>query len=81
MRPLFMEYPSDPNTFTVQDTFLLGSDLLVTPVTREGAKTVNVYLPRGSWFDIYSHERVFGGKSIQADAPLERIPGNTHFFI
>jgi len=74
MRPLFMEYPNDTNTFNIQSTFLLGSDLLVTPVTTESQKIVSVYLPLGSWFDIYTHERIFGGKTIQVDAPLEKIP-------
>jgi alpha 1,3-glucosidase len=74
MRPLFVEYPTDPNTFKIQDSFLLGSDLLVTPVTKEGATSVNVYLPRGAWYDVYTHQREFGGKTISVNAPLDKIP-------
>eukprot|EP01126_Amoeba_proteus_P048131 TRINITY_DN5549_c0_g3_i2.p1 TRINITY_DN5549_c0_g3~~TRINITY_DN5549_c0_g3_i2.p1 ORF type:complete len:748 (+),score=180.38 TRINITY_DN5549_c0_g3_i2:257-2245(+) len=45
IRPLWVEFPTDSNTFSLQSSFLLGSSLLVTPVTKEGQVTTNVYLP------------------------------------
>uniref|UniRef100_A0A8C9SWL4 Glucosidase II alpha subunit n=1 Tax=Scleropages formosus TaxID=113540 RepID=A0A8C9SWL4_SCLFO len=45
MRPLWVEYPEDVTTFTIDDEYLLGRDLLVHPVTDEGSKEVTVYLP------------------------------------
>jgi alpha-D-xyloside xylohydrolase len=38
-------------------------------------KTRNVYLPAGtSWIDFWTGEKVEGGRSIIADAPIEKIP-------
>uniref|UniRef100_A0A8C5A0A2 Glucosidase II alpha subunit b n=1 Tax=Gadus morhua TaxID=8049 RepID=A0A8C5A0A2_GADMO len=45
MRPLWVEYPQDAATFAMDDQFLLGRDLLVHPVTEEGARGVTAYLP------------------------------------
>src|SRR5439155_26165794 len=33
-----------------------------------------VVRPAGEWIDFWTHERVTGGRSISAAAPLERIP-------
>uniref|UniRef100_A0A672PDP9 Neutral alpha-glucosidase AB-like n=1 Tax=Sinocyclocheilus grahami TaxID=75366 RepID=A0A672PDP9_SINGR len=45
MRPLWVEYPDDVATFSVEDEYLIGKDLLVHPVTDEGATAVTAYLP------------------------------------
>uniref|UniRef100_A0A673H4K3 Integrator complex subunit 5-like n=1 Tax=Sinocyclocheilus rhinocerous TaxID=307959 RepID=A0A673H4K3_9TELE len=45
MRPLWVDYPKDTATFTIDDEFLIGSDLLVHPVTEEGSRGVTAYLP------------------------------------
>lgn len=38
-------------------------------------KTREVYLPAGStWFDFWTGEKVAGGKTITADAPIEKMP-------
>uniref|UniRef100_A0A9J8A2W9 Neutral alpha-glucosidase AB n=2 Tax=Cyprinus carpio TaxID=7962 RepID=A0A9J8A2W9_CYPCA len=45
MRPLWVEYPDDFATFSIEDEYLIGKDLLVHPVTDEGATGVTAYLP------------------------------------
>ena len=47
MRPLVLNYPDDPRVWGLGHEFLWGDDLLVAPVTREGARAWPVYLPRG----------------------------------
>jgi alpha-D-xyloside xylohydrolase len=75
MRALPLEFSSDPGSRTVSDQFMFGSALLINPVTVEGAKQRTVYLPTGSsWIDFWTGKREKGGQSINADAPLERIP-------
>lgn len=74
MRPLFLEYPTDQNTFHVSDQFLLGEDLLVCPVYQRGLRKRMVYIPRGEWIDFWTGQRFQGEQHIIADAPLERIP-------
>jgi alpha-D-xyloside xylohydrolase len=75
MRPCFLEFPEDPGSWTVEDAFLLGPDLLVAPVTRQGGRERQVYLPAGSdWFEIRSGASHAGGTRVEAQAPLGSIP-------
>ena len=75
MRPLFLDFPADPVSWEVEDQFLLGGDVLVAPVTTEGARERAVYLPDGTaWLDAWTGAEVGGGRWITAPAPLEIIP-------
>ena len=53
-RALFLHYPDDRETFTIQDQFLYGADLMVAPVIEAGAVTRTVYLPQGDWRHVWS---------------------------
>ena len=54
---------------------MFGPDLLVAPVTFEGARSREVYLPAGTpWKDAWTGQVYQGGQVIHADAPLEKIP-------
>jgi len=75
MRPLFVDFADDEAAWTVDDEFLFGSDVLVAPVLHFGARTRSVYLPAGaSWTDAWTGEVHAGSTTIEADAPLDRIP-------
>ncbi|WP_035841549.1 glycoside hydrolase family 31 protein [Kitasatospora azatica] len=75
MRPLFFEFPEDGHAWDIDDQFLLGPDLLVAPVYLAGARTRQVYLPSGArWLDPATGRVFEGGTTLDADAPLERIP-------
>ena len=75
MRPLFLEYPGDPTAYQVEDQYLFGPDLLVAPILEHGARSRTVYLPEGStWTDAWTGAAHDGGRTIEVDAPLERIP-------
>jgi alpha-glucosidase (family GH31 glycosyl hydrolase) len=74
MRPLVLEYPDDPNVVDMSAQYLWGPSLLVAPVTRGGATHWPVYLPRGCWYDFWTHERFEGERWIEVTAPLERMP-------
>ncbi|CAG0886935.1 unnamed protein product [Darwinula stevensoni] len=76
MRPLWMEYPTDRNTFTMEDQHLLGDALLVHPVTDEGAKSVTVYFPgQGQlWYDTDTFELFSGAQSIDVPVNLDKVP-------
>ncbi|KAK2506891.1 hypothetical protein MC885_019871 [Smutsia gigantea] len=45
MRPLWTEFPNELETFGVEDEYMLGSALLVHPVTEPKTTTVDVFLP------------------------------------
>uniref|UniRef100_A0A7N8YPL4 Lysosomal alpha-glucosidase n=1 Tax=Mastacembelus armatus TaxID=205130 RepID=A0A7N8YPL4_9TELE len=53
-RPLFMEFPTDPNCQTIDRQFLWGSSLLISPVLEQGAVELAVYLPPGTWYSLHS---------------------------
>lgn len=75
MRPLFLEFPGDAASWTVDDAYLFGRDLLVAPVLAAGARTRTAYLPAGAWWtDAWTGETYEGGTAVTVDAPLDRIP-------
>jgi alpha-D-xyloside xylohydrolase len=75
MRGLVMDFAADPKVFGIATQYLFGPALLVNPVYESGARSRSVYLPAGSdWYDFYSGERYVGGTTIDADAPLVRMP-------
>ncbi|MEK9136007.1 MAG: TIM-barrel domain-containing protein [Bacteroidota bacterium] len=74
MRPMAFAFPDD-KAFTWNDEeFMFGDDLLVAPVLSEGARTRELRLPKGVWYDYWTGTRLEGGRSITVDAPLNRIP-------
>ncbi|WP_155006357.1 glycoside hydrolase family 31 protein [Sphingomonas hengshuiensis] len=74
MRPLVMDWRTDEKVWNIADQFLFGPALLVNPITKEGARTRTLYLPKTGWTDFWTGARQPGGRWINADAPLERIP-------
>jgi alpha-glucosidase (family GH31 glycosyl hydrolase) len=74
MRPLVLNYPDDPRVWQLGHQFLWGDDLLVAPVTREGATAWPVYLPAGGWYDFWTGARHEGPGGVTLDAPLDRLP-------
>ena len=58
-RPLFLHYPDEDEAYNLTKQFLVGSELLVAPVTTEGAVSVSVFVPRGTcWTHIWSNSSV-----------------------
>jgi alpha-D-xyloside xylohydrolase len=75
MRGLAMDFTDDKQAREVHDEYLFGKAFLVAPVHKFRARTRIVYLPAGAdWYDFHSGERHAGGQSIQAGAPLGRMP-------
>lgn len=74
MRPLVLEYPHDANVTNLSDEFLLGSHVLVAPITRPDTEYRAVYLPEGTWFDYWTGKRYEGNQHILAHAPIDVLP-------
>jgi alpha-D-xyloside xylohydrolase len=75
MRPLPMDFRSDPLTWNDGTQFMFGPALLVNPVLEAGATSRRVYLPTGTtWYDFWTGEKLAGGQYVEAAAPLEQIP-------
>ncbi|XP_072527478.1 SITS-binding protein-like [Salminus brasiliensis] len=75
-RPLWWISPEDPITFTIDDEFLIGSEVLVAPVTDEGAVKRDIYLPGVGiqWRDRWNGQ-VFDGGTLLDNYPvgLEKV--------
>ncbi len=87
LRALPFDFRSDPATYDIRDQYMFGPALMVNPVTRPmlydaGSQPLNgkphtrpVYLPAGAeWYDFWTGQPYSGGQTIQADAPLSRLP-------
>ncbi|KTG36588.1 hypothetical protein cypCar_00022946 [Cyprinus carpio] len=76
MRPLWVDYPKDTATFTIDDEFLIGSDLLVHPVTEEGSRGVTAYLPGAEevWYDVHTFQKHNGAQNLYIPVTLSSIP-------
>jgi len=75
MRALFMDYPNDPAVATIGDQYMFGPAFLVAPVTDQGVTSRKVYLPAGAdWYDYWTERRYTGGQTIEAAAPIDKIP-------
>jgi alpha-glucosidase len=73
-RPLVLNYQDDPNTYNLDDQFMIGSDLLVAPIVKPDVTKRLVYLPSGTWYDYWTNHKYEGGRMIPVDAPLETVP-------
>uniref|UniRef100_A0A4W6DT06 Lysosomal alpha-glucosidase n=1 Tax=Lates calcarifer TaxID=8187 RepID=A0A4W6DT06_LATCA len=73
-RPLFMEFPSDPNCQTIDQQFLWGSSLLISPVLEQGAVELAAYLPPGTWYSLHNGQPFYSkGQYLLLPAPLDTI--------
>jgi alpha-glucosidase len=73
-RPLFLADPADPELRDVDDSFLLGADLLVAPMLAAGLERRDVLLPRGGWYAFPGGGLRIGERIARAAAPLGVLP-------
>ncbi|MBN1181212.1 MAG: glycoside hydrolase family 31 protein [Bacteroidales bacterium] len=75
-RPLFLEYPEQQEAWNDWQTYLLGSDILVSIIWEKGKTKHRLYLPEGAeWIDAWDTENVYsGGEYIEVDAPVYKTP-------
>src|SRR5690606_17657392 len=72
LRPLAMEFPSERRLITVNDQYMLGSDLLVAPVVTEWNRR-KISLPGGTWTSLWDGTELNGPISITKDVALTDI--------
>ena len=75
VRSLYLHYPTDANTISIKDEFLLGDRVLVAPVLDSAAISRQVYFPTGNWYDYWTGTLVASGPSTHTvSAPLSHLP-------
>ncbi|XP_063039783.1 neutral alpha-glucosidase C [Engraulis encrasicolus] len=76
IRPLWVEFPGEESTFSVDHEYMIGSALLACPVTAPGVSEVMVFLPGRNelWYDIVSAETYEGDRNLMYPLTLENVP-------
>jgi len=74
LRSISMAYQYDKETLDREEEFLLGSHLLICPVSAPKIKERMMYLPEGEWYNYWTDKIILGKKEIIVETPLEQIP-------
>ena len=74
MRAMWLHYPDDAKAASMGDQYLYGRDMLVAPVFEKAATERSVYLPKGAWYDLWTRERVEGGRELSRKVDLGTMP-------
>ncbi|HEY8391586.1 MAG TPA: glycoside hydrolase family 31 protein [Capillibacterium sp.] len=74
LRPLFLSYQDDEETYELNDQFMVGEQLLVAPVLQQGQSCRAVYLPAGEWIDYWTGEKHSGKQYVLKRTPLDVCP-------
>ncbi|XP_041323927.1 sucrase-isomaltase, intestinal [Pyrgilauda ruficollis] len=74
IRPVLHEFVGDKTTWDIDEQFLWGPALLISPVMRENDRSVRAYFPDARWYDYYTNADTGFRKQFQSlSAPLEHI--------
>ena len=73
-RPLYLEYPEDPQAAQEDQEWMLGPDVLVAPVVEQSATSREVYFPAGCWHDPETGQTETGPVTAVADAEISQLP-------
>jgi alpha-D-xyloside xylohydrolase len=73
MRPMVLEFPTDPGVAYLERQYMLGPDLLVAPVMSMDGE-VRFYLPEGTWTHLLTGERLTGSRWVTETHGFDSLP-------
>lgn len=74
MRPMFLEFPSDPSVITNAEEYMFGPSLLVAPRVWDIPGSYVVRLPKGTWYDYWTGKKVKGDQTLSVDPSISTAP-------
>lgn len=77
--PIYYSYSNLDKAYKVPNQYMFGSELMVCPITKPQHKelnmgSVNAWLPKGRWVDIFTNQSYDGDKNITLFRDLDTIP-------
>ncbi len=76
--PLYYEYPNEKFAYRYKNEYLFGGQLLVAPITKpsqyKNLTQMRVWLPEGTWTDVFTGDIYQGGREIEIVRWLDSIP-------
>ena len=81
--PMYYEHPENNEAYNFKNQYYFGSELLVAPITSPRIKDLNVskvsvWLPKGTWYDIYTGMVYNGDRTLDMYRDLSSIPVFAH---
>ena len=74
MRAMFIDFPEDTNTYSLDEQYMFGRSILVAPIVNEGQTVKEVYLPDGEWIDFFHNALTAGGGTKSYYCSTDSIP-------
>jgi alpha-D-xyloside xylohydrolase len=73
IRALSLDWPGEPEVREIDDQYMFGPAIMVAPMVA-GEKTRSVYLPKGDWYDFWTHQKYTGHQKITVANDEQEIP-------
>ena len=78
-RPMYYDWPEDAEAYCATNAYMFGNDILVAPVTSPvdpvtKEAEVEVWLPKGEWYDVSRGELLKGGRKLKRGYMIEETP-------
>lgn len=76
-RPMYYDYPEQPEAYSFRNQYMFGDDMMIAPVTApmSGKYSVQeVWLPEGEWFELPTGQMLQGGQTVTRHFALDEYP-------
>lgn len=77
-RPLYYEWPEENKAYTIEDEYMFGEDILVSPISTassaDDTSPKNTWLPEGRWYDVCRNRLIDGNVTIRDRYALNEFP-------
>lgn len=78
-RPMYYDWPEEDEAYSAVNQYMFGDDILVAPVVKAADPVtkeaeVEVWLPKGTWYDVSRGELLEGGRTLKRGYTVEETP-------
>ena len=76
-RPLYYDWPDNPEAYSFRNEYMFGDNMLVAPITApmEGNfSTLDIWLPQGSWYEVCTGTMLQGGQVVTRNFKIDEYP-------